>query len=138
MLKYHEPPEARKPPASQDWRLFTFKGEEQVDPPIPLAAQSCWLLGRERAVADLRVDHPSASKQHAVIQFRDVPRKGGNDGVTPGKLVKPYVIDLESSNGTRLNGDRIPAKAYWEVKSGDVLMIGHSEREYVFLLAPKE
>lgn len=27
VLKYHEPPEARKP--SQGWRLYVFKGEEQ-------------------------------------------------------------------------------------------------------------
>lgn len=27
-LKYHEPPEARKP--VENWRLYVFKGEEQV------------------------------------------------------------------------------------------------------------
>jgi smad nuclear-interacting protein 1 len=27
-LKYHEPPEARKP--SKNWRLYVFKGDEQV------------------------------------------------------------------------------------------------------------
>jgi smad nuclear-interacting protein 1 len=27
-MKYHEPPEARKP--VQNWRLYVFKGDEQV------------------------------------------------------------------------------------------------------------
>ena len=27
-LKYHEPPEARKP--NKNWRLYVFKGDEQV------------------------------------------------------------------------------------------------------------
>jgi smad nuclear-interacting protein 1 len=28
VLKYHEPPEARKP--TKNWRLYVFKGKEQV------------------------------------------------------------------------------------------------------------
>lgn len=31
---------------------------------------SCYLFGRERRVADIPTDHPSCSKQHAVLQFR--------------------------------------------------------------------
>lgn len=31
---------------------------------------SCYLFGRERRVADVPTDHPSCSKQHAVLQFR--------------------------------------------------------------------
>jgi smad nuclear-interacting protein 1 len=37
VLKYHEPPEARKPPVG--WRLYVFKGTEQVG---ARAAFSCW------------------------------------------------------------------------------------------------
>ena len=29
VLKYHEPPEARKPNSADDWRLFVFSGEDQ-------------------------------------------------------------------------------------------------------------
>jgi len=38
--------------------------------PLYIHRQSCYLFGRERRVADIPTDHPSCSKQHAVIQFR--------------------------------------------------------------------
>jgi smad nuclear-interacting protein 1 len=120
-----------------------FKGDSEVGAPIPLALQSCWLFGRENQVVDVRVEHGSASKQHAVVQFRAVAGKAeGNDGLVAGgavkKVVKPYVIDLESSNGTWLNGEKIPPRRFIEVRSGDMLKIGSSEREYVFMLPPKD
>jgi smad nuclear-interacting protein 1 len=135
VLKYHEPPEARKPPSKEDWRLFIFKGEDLLET-VPLSVSTCWLIGKEAAVADLVVEHPSTSKQHAVIQFRYVEKVVSEYGDKKGK-VKPYIIDLESSNGTILNGDKIGSKRFIEVRSGDVMKLGTSEREYVFMLAPK-
>jgi smad nuclear-interacting protein 1 len=135
VLKYNEPAEARKPPPSQAWRLYIFKGEEVLDT-VPLHTQSCWLLGRETTVVDLPVEHPSSSKQHAVIQFRYIS-KLNEFGDRDGK-VKPYIIDLESSNGTVLNGEKIEASRFVEVRTGDVMKIGLSEREYVFILPPPE
>ncbi len=32
--------------------------------------QSHYLFGRDTKVSDVRLDHPSASKQHAVLQFK--------------------------------------------------------------------
>jgi len=133
VLKYNEPAEGRKPPASQDWRLYIFKGDEVLET-VPIYSQSCWLMGRERAVTDLYLEHPSTSKQHAVIQFRLVT-KVSEFGDREQK-VKPYIIDLDSSNGTFVNGDRITPKRYVEVLTGDVMKIGLSEREYVFMLPP--
>ena len=52
--------------------------------------------------------------------------------------MKPYIIDLESSNGTLLNGDKIVASRYVEIQNGDVLKFGYSEREYVVVLPPKD
>ena len=37
--------------------------------------QSAYLFGRDRLVADIPVDHPSCSKQHAVLQYRMVTRE---------------------------------------------------------------
>lgn len=34
--------------------------------------QSAYLLGRHRRIADIPIDHPSCSKQHAVFQYRSV------------------------------------------------------------------
>ncbi|KAI7920767.1 hypothetical protein M0657_006460 [Pyricularia oryzae] len=134
-LKYHEPPEARKPPARDDWRLFVFKGDDLVDT-IPLASRSCWLVGRDAAVADLLAEHPSVSKQHAVIQFRHVEKRNEFGDRVGG--VKPYLLDLESANGTHINGDQVPESRYLELRHKDVVKFGQSIREYVVMLSPKE
>ncbi|KAL8809087.1 MAG: hypothetical protein Q9223_007962, partial [Gallowayella weberi] len=87
-------------------------------------------------VADIPVEHPSASKQHAVLQFRHVIKKD-EFGEKRGK-VGLYVLDLDSANGTFLNGERVEGRRYVEVRGGDVLRWGESSREYVLLVPPKE
>ena len=37
--------------------------------------QSCYLFGRDRAIVDIPTEHPSCSKQHAVIQFRQITKR---------------------------------------------------------------
>ncbi|KAM0322443.1 hypothetical protein ACHAQA_009510 [Verticillium albo-atrum] len=133
-LKYHEPPEARKPPGKDDWKLFIFKGKDVLDT-VSLSARSCWLVGREAAVVDLSAEHPSVSKQHAAIQFRFVEKRN-EFGDRLGK-VKPYLIDLESANGTELNGKKVAESRYVELREKDMIKFGHSTREYVIMLAPK-
>ena len=64
---------------------------------------------------------------------------------------RPFVIDLESTNGTHVNGEAIPTSRYYELKASDdafkdiaitrarllivclVLKFGTSNREYVLL-----
>ncbi|CAG8456399.1 4920_t:CDS:2 [Ambispora gerdemannii] len=128
VLKYHEPPEARKP--AERWRLYVFKGDEQVDL-LHIHRQSAYLLGRDRLVADIPIDHPSCSKQHAVLQYRQISEKDEYGQLH--SMVKPYVIDLESSNGTYVNSVRIPTTRYFELKLKDVLKFGFSTREYVLM-----
>ncbi|EEU46385.1 uncharacterized protein NECHADRAFT_78940 [Fusarium vanettenii 77-13-4] len=134
-LKYHEPAEARKPSPRDQWRLFVFKGGDIVDT-IDLGARSCWLVGREMSVVDLPAEHPSISKQHAVIQFR-YTEKRNEFGDKIGK-VKPYLIDLESANGTVLNDEKVPDSRYLELRDKDMMQFGHSTREYVIMLTPRE
>ncbi|EPS29837.1 hypothetical protein PDE_04787 [Penicillium oxalicum 114-2] len=131
ILKYHEPPEARKPPAKEAWRLYIFKGEDLLEV-VELGGRSCWLIGREHQVVDFPLEHPSCSKQHAALQFRYVEKRN-EYGDRIGK-VKPYLIDLESANGTHVNGDAIPAGRYVEVMDKDVIKFGLSTREYVLML----
>ncbi|KAJ6015192.1 hypothetical protein N7540_009783 [Penicillium herquei] len=131
VLKYHEPPEARKPPPKEAWRLYVFKGEDLLEM-VELNERSCWLIGRERAVVDFPLDHPSCSKQHAALQFRHVEKRN-EYGDRIGK-VKPYLIDLESSNGSTVNKESIPAGRYVEVMDKDVMRFGTSTREYVLML----
>jgi len=129
VIKYSEPPEARKPIKTR-WRLYPFKEGEALEV-MYIHRQSAYLLGRERKIADIPIDHPSCSKQHAVIQYRLVPYEKPNG--QKGRRIRPYVIDLESSNGTYVNGNRIEAKRYVELMEKDVLKFGFSSREYVLL-----
>ncbi|KAJ1308666.1 hypothetical protein OPQ81_004359 [Rhizoctonia solani] len=128
LLKYNEPPEARKP--VENWRMYVFKGKEQVDL-LHLHRQSAYLIGRDQKICDILVEHPSCSKQHAVIQFRQVHIK--NEFGEAKAVVKPFVIDLESTNGTMVNDEAIPVSRYYELKPSDVLKFGESTREYVLL-----
>lgn len=113
-MKYHEPPEARKPVLN--WRLYVFKGDEQVDL-IHIYRQSCYLVGRDTVVTDIPVAHPSCSKQHAAVQFRQVVQR--NEFGDQKTEVKPFVIDLESTNGTYVNGEEIPKSRYYELRASD-------------------
>ena len=79
--------------------------------------------------------HPSCSGQHAVIQFR---AKVDVDAATnrETRAVLPYVMDLESTNGTFLNKERVAPARYVELREKDVLTFGHSTREYVLIKVP--
>lgn len=128
VIKYSEPPEARKP--RRRWRLYPFKGEKSLQT-LYIHRQSAYLIGRDRNIADLPVDHPSCSKQHAALQYRLV--QFTRDDGTVGKRVRPYIIDLESANGTFVNNKKIDPKKYVELLERDVIKFGFSSREYVLL-----
>jgi len=79
VIKYSEPVEARKPKTK--WRLYQFKGDQSL-PTLYVHRQSAFLIGRDRLIADISVDHPSCSKQHAVLQYRlvEYERPDGSTG----------------------------------------------------------
>ncbi|CZT23430.1 related to PML1 Subunit of the RES complex, which is required for nuclear retention of unspliced pre-mRNAs [Ramularia collo-cygni] len=131
VLKYHEPPEGRKPSSRDQWRMYIFKKKDLLDT-IYLHQRSVWLMGRDPKITDLLLEHPSISKQHAVIQFRHMTST--NEYGDRTSKVKPYLIDLESTKGTTLNGKKIEASRYVELVDQDVLGFGDSEREYVMML----
>ena len=89
VIKYNEPPEARKP--MKRWRLYCFKGDQEL-PFYPMHRQSAYLIGRDRKVADIPVDHPSCSMQHAVFQYRliEYKRKDNSIGRTGKILLKHF------------------------------------------------
>lgn len=119
VIKYNEPEDSRKP--DKRWFLYPFKGDESMQP-IALYRQSAFLLGKDRSIVDIPIEHPSCSRQHAVIQFRKV--KG---------QVRPYIIDLESANKTKLNDTQIDCRRYYELIEKDILKFGFSSREYVIM-----
>jgi smad nuclear-interacting protein 1 len=111
-------------------------------------------LRRPSQVADIPIDHPSTSKQHAVLQFRQVVERnefGDTKSLTKSVVLpsllpsfrsprsslpvntRPFIIDLDSANGTTVNDETVPPSRYYELKSGDVLKFAFSTREYVLL-----
>eukprot|EP00890_Picochlorum_soloecismus_P002979 jgi/Picsp_1/3682/NSC_06519-R1_smad nuclear-interacting protein 1 len=129
-LKYSEPPEASKP--TKRWRLYCFKNSNPLEDPLQVHRQSSYLFGRDRRVVDVPTDHPSCSLQHAVLQYR-ATHKEGSDGLL-NTSVRPYIIDLGSTNGTFLNGEKIDSERYYELLEKDLLQFGHSSREYVLMI----
>ena len=53
-------------------QLLTRLTGDTAMPVLHIHRQSGYLLGRDRKVADIPIDHPSCSKQHAVLQFRSM------------------------------------------------------------------
>ncbi|KAJ3117215.1 Smad nuclear-interacting protein 1 [Phlyctochytrium bullatum] len=97
------------------------------------------VLLKYRVVADIPIDHPSCSKQHAVIQFRQVLMDGakqvrfGKGDILGPYNDRPYIIDLESSNGTFINTEKISPSRYYELKISDTIKFGFSSRDYVLM-----
>ncbi len=49
------------------------------------------------------------------------------------KAVLPYIMDLESRNGTKLNGEAIEAARYYELKETDLIQFGECPVDYVVM-----
>ena len=139
LLKFSEPPEARAP--NTRWRLYVFRKKEgdavksgsaddgELIETLHVSRQSAYLFGREAKVADIPVLHPSLSSQHCVLQYRATP-----DASIGGRLrCRPYLMDLDSTNGTFVNCVRLESARYYELRKGDVITLGASTREYVLL-----
>eukprot|EP00927_Polykrikos_kofoidii_P052919 TRINITY_DN46973_c0_g1_i1.p1 TRINITY_DN46973_c0_g1~~TRINITY_DN46973_c0_g1_i1.p1 ORF type:complete len:324 (-),score=68.26 TRINITY_DN46973_c0_g1_i1:129-1055(-) len=122
-LNFTLPPESRKPTVR--WRLYIFAKDNKDPKIVHVHRQPGYLFGKDRRVADIPTDHQTCSKQHAVLHYR-LSAKGD---------VRPYIMDLESKNGTFLNGDRIEPARYYEIKESDMFKFAMSSREYVMLHA---
>jgi hypothetical protein len=77
-----------------------------------LGHSQAFAVGREREGNTLRVPDPALSAHH----FKIVPEGD-----------RFYFVDLESTNGSYINGDRTPIK---ELRSGDVIRAGQVEFEF--------
>lgn len=80
----------------------------------------------EVILSDIGIPDPGCSKEHSVIQFREKNKK-----------LLPYIMDLNSSNGTTLNGILIPRARYIELRNEDLILFSEfdidSEYELLFM-----
>ncbi len=81
------------------------------------------VMGRQ-PTCDILLDHASVSREHLVIQFRDLTSQ-------------VYLYDLGSAHGTAMNKNRIAQRTYIELEVGSTFVLGASSRMYV-LEGPEE
>ena len=77
------------------------------------------VLGRDRRQADQVIEDISVSRRHIRI-YEDAE--------------KIYVEDLDSTNGTVINGIRLPAGRSWQLADRDDLCIGTRQYHIQILL----
>jgi pSer/pThr/pTyr-binding forkhead associated (FHA) protein len=90
---------------------------------IALDEKPFLLVGRNRDICQLVMEHPSISRHHAVIQHR-----GG------GKI---YIFEMGSTHGTFVNKNKVPPKEHLQLHIGDVIRFGQSSRLHI-LQGPEE
>jgi neural Wiskott-Aldrich syndrome protein len=83
--------------------VVTYQGRPQT------VDKERFLIGRSKTQADLRLDDPNVSRQHAVIE-----RVGS----------AWYIVDLGSTNGVLVAGERVARRA---LSDGDVIVITSHE-----------
>lgn len=121
-LKYTESIDSEMP--DKKWRLYVFLNTATDEPHeiLRIHEKPYYLIGKDELVADIILRNMSISKQHAVIQFKKHENK-----------ILPFLIDLNSTNGSYLNNEKIDPNKFYELRETDLLRFGSSGREYVLL-----
>ncbi|CAN6207952.1 unnamed protein product [Urochloa humidicola] len=84
---------------------------------LDVSKKGAYMFGRID-MCDFVLEHPTVSRFHAVLQFR-------NDG-------KVFLYDLGSTHGSFINKSQVKKKLYTEIHVGDVIRFGQSSRLYIF------
>lgn len=104
------------------WVLIPLKGDEVLET-IPLHRQEWYLFGKDRAIAHIPTDHPTCSRQHAVLQYRR--RTTENEYGDRVTTVVPYVSVLFCA---RVKANVLQyANCTWRTDAGDGF--GFGERD---------
>jgi len=119
MIDNHETGHATVPVKTanelQETALLEYIGANQ-DTKRCKVARTPFIIGRDRIIADLAFDHAALSRIHAEIK----------------RLNSGYVIrDLGSSNGTCLNGDKLPPYTDVPLNNGDRIDIADIRLSFI-------
>ena len=125
LINYNPPSDSIIP--NEIWFLFKFsenkKDEEET---YKLIDKEFFLIGKDPRICDIRIKQKNISRQHAVIQFRKIRKEKDWE-------ILPYLIDLNSTNGTYLNGDKIDNKKYYELREKDQLNFGDKNIDFLLM-----
>lgn len=111
---YEIPPWSANP--NDDFFLEVLKDGSIIEN-IDLSEKSHYIFGRQPDLCNVTLDHPSISRMHSVLQFRD-------DGAL-------MIVDLNSQHGTMVNKKTILPNVYQRVYVGDIIQFGASTRKYL-------
>ncbi|ORC90084.1 Smad nuclear-interacting protein 1 [Trypanosoma theileri] len=149
------------------YNLRVMKDDQPVGLYTAVTRRAVTLIGKDRELNDIPLDHPSCSAQHAALEVRFVYAFAEDleqqfttwlegqaiDWNSVEDIVKLcvrvreimsnlgdgedtwsmelQVLDLGSTNGTRLNGEALQALQPTTLIEGDVLTFAFSSRKYV-------
>jgi pSer/pThr/pTyr-binding forkhead associated (FHA) protein len=114
--RYDEPSWSAAP--TEKFQLEVLK-DGSIVATVDLDQKAYYTLGRQPDIVDIVMDHPSISRMHAVLNFRD-------DGAL-------MLRDLGSAQGTQLNKQLCDKNTYYRVYVGDMIKFGASTRKYIVL-----
>ena len=113
----YEPPSWSSLPSSRFYLEVLKDGS--IASTIDLEKKAYFTLGRQPDLVDIVMDHPSISRLHAVLNFRE-------DGAL-------MLRDLGSAQGTQLNKQLCDKNTYYRVYVGDMIRFGASTRKYIVM-----
>lgn len=89
---------------------------------IDLTSKPFYVFGRLPS-CDISLEHPSVSRYHAVIQYKQSDSSNSERGF--------YIYDLGSTHGTTVNKSPLEPKRYYRLRVGYVFKIGGSSRLFI-------
>lgn len=95
---------------------------------LDLSSKSYHVIGKSLS-CDVCMTHDTISPFHAILQYRKTSDFENEKGM--------YIYDLDSMNGTFLNGNRIIPNIYIPLHGGYIITFGDSPRKYI-LQTPKD
>uniref|UniRef100_A0A8C5MQT4 Solute carrier family 4 member 1 adaptor protein n=1 Tax=Leptobrachium leishanense TaxID=445787 RepID=A0A8C5MQT4_9ANUR len=120
-IPYREPSWSGRPQAL--YSLEMLKGGNIVS--TKSLNEDDWMVFGRLPSCHVSLEHPSVSRYHAVLQYRQSP------GPEPGQEPGFYMYDLDSTHGTFLNKQRISPKTYCRFRVGHVVKFGGSTRLFI-------
>eukprot|EP01062_Namystynia_karyoxenos_P040365 TRINITY_DN29447_c0_g1_i1.p1 TRINITY_DN29447_c0_g1~~TRINITY_DN29447_c0_g1_i1.p1 ORF type:complete len:250 (+),score=63.28 TRINITY_DN29447_c0_g1_i1:79-750(+) len=131
-LKWTVPEDMKQ--SRRKWMLFVLRDGVPIEGregSFELSRRPAYMFGRDVGICDIPLMHPSISLQHAVLVFRStaLPQSSGE----MLRAVRPYLIDLGSTNGTVVNRERLQPGDYRLLRHKDLIQFGNSSREFVLL-----